>query len=56
MSALYDNQHITKTTVYSYGEQLETHHLPPANWLGPFAQPPADQLSSKGRVEMPYFL
>lgn len=27
MSAWYDNQHITKTTVQSYGEQLETHHL-----------------------------
>lgn len=56
MSALYDNQCITKTTVQSYGAQLETHHLPPANWLGLFAQPLVDQLSSKGRDEMLYSL
>lgn len=56
MSALYDNQHIMKTTVHSYGQQLETHHLPPANWLGPFTQPLTDRLSSEGRAEMLHFL
>jgi len=55
MSALYDNQHITKTTVHSFRAQLETHRLPPANWLGPFALPLVDQLSSEERAEMLYF-
>lgn len=40
MSALYDNQCVTKTAARSHGEQLESHGLPPANWPGPCAPAP----------------
>lgn len=55
MSAWYDNQHITKTTAQSYGEQLETHHLLLPTGLA-FCAATVDRLSSDGRAEMPHFL
>lgn len=50
MSAVYGNQHITKTTAHSHGVQLETHHLPLPTGLG-LPQPLLDLSSSQGRAE-----
>lgn len=55
MSAVYGNQHVTKTTVQSHRAQLETHHSPLPTGLG-LPQPLLDLSSSQGRAELPHFL
>lgn len=55
MSAVYGNEHVTKTTVQSHRVQLETHHLLLPTGPG-LPKPLLDLSSSQGRAELPHFL